>query len=347
MPSYARHSLCYNHAMLISEAGEFGLIARITRLINRTSNKKTGSWNDLLIEAGDDTAAWKQASGITLATTDILVESVHFDLSHIGWRDLGWKSIAVNVSDIAAMGGKPQYILVSLSLPASHLVENVLEMYRGMIEICNEYGVAIAGGNISGAEKVSVNITLTGKCEKIPMVRSSARTGDLVAVTGYPGLSAAGLQCVKGNIAIPATIKKLFSRAHYHPRPLVKEGLMLSEMGIKTAIDTSDGLIADLTHICQASQKSAVIYSSSIPIHPHLRKYFPHDYMDLVLTGGEDYGLLFTADNETINDVKSNLAIPVTVIGEITSAKTGKILILDSFGKPVEPGAGGWDHFKH
>ena len=346
-PSYVARSLCYNLAMLISEAGEFGLIAGITRLINRTSNKGSKSWDDLMISAGDDCAAWKQEKGIELATTDIMVEGVHFDLAGISWRDLGWKSMAVNVSDIAAMGGAPQYALVSLSLPAHHRVEDVLEMYRGMIAICNQFGIAIAGGNISSAEKVAVNITLTGSCREKPMVRSAAAAGDLVAVTGYPGLSAAGLQIISSVRPLPAAAGKLFNRAHFHPQPLVEEGRMLAESGVTTAVDTSDGLIADLTHICESSKKSAVIYSGSLPVHPLLKKHFPRDYLGLALTGGEDYALLFTAGSEIIDEVKSRLAIPVTVIGEITSAKTGKISILDAHGKPVVTGPGGWDHYRH
>jgi thiamine-monophosphate kinase len=339
-------SLCYNRAMRISEAGEFGLIASITGLIRRTSNKKAESWKDLVISAGDDTAAWKQKKGLELATTDILVEGVHFDFSSMSWTGLGWKSIAVNVSDIAAMGGFPRYALVSLALPAHHSVENVLDMYRGMIKACNLYGVAIAGGNISSAEKVAVNITLTGSCAQSPMMRSSARSGELIAVTGYPGLSAAGLYTIRHKTSLPATARKLFLGAHTHPLPLVEEGLELASLGVETAIDTSDGLIADLTHICEASRKSAVIYTGSMPVHPLLKRYFPGDYMTLALTGGEDYALLFTAEKELMEDVKLQLAKPVTVIGEITSAKTGKITVLDAQGKPFFTGPGGWDHYR-
>jgi len=333
--------------MLISEVGEFGLIARITRLINRTSNKQAESWKGLIISSGDDAAAWKQEKVTELATTDILVEGVHFDLSSLRWKDLGWKSIAVNVSDIAAMGGTPRYALVSLALPARHSVEDILDMYRGMIKICNFYGIAIAGGNISSAEKVTVNITMTGTCSQRPMVRSSAITGDLIAVTGYPGLSAAGLNSIRHGTSIPATARKLFHNSHFHPLPLVEEGLMLASLGVETAIDTSDGLAADLSHICKASRKSAVIYTGSIPVHPLLKRHFPHDYLRLALTGGEDYALLFTADRELMEDVKSRLAIPVSVIGEITAAKTGKIIILDERGKPYSTGPAGWDHYRH
>jgi thiamine-monophosphate kinase len=333
--------------MLISEAGEFGLIASITRLIGRTSDKNAQSWKGLVVGAGDDTAAWKQSGGIELATTDILIEGTHFDFSTMSWRDLGWKSIAVNASDIAAMGGVPRYALVSLAVPASHSVENVLDMYRGMIKICNLHGIAIAGGNISSAEKVAVSITMTGICKVKPMQRSSAVTGDLIAITGYPGLSAAGLESAGSGASLTAGAKKLFANAHFHPLPMVEEGLKLASLGVKTAIDTSDGLVADLTHICEASRKNAVIYTGSIPVHSLLKRCFPRDYLRLALSGGEDYALLFTAGSKLMDKVKSQLQVPVMVIGEITSAKTGKITILDEHGKQFNPGPGGWDHFRH
>ena len=333
--------------MRISEAGEFGLIAAITRLIERTGKKDLASRRDLVIAAGDDTAAWKQEKGIELATTDIMVEGTHFDLSRITWKELGWKSIAANASDIAAMGGLPRYALVSLALPAHHLVEDILDLYRGMISICNRYGIAIAGGNISSAPQVSISIALTGNCLYSPMRRSAAVTGDLVAVTGYPGLSAAGLQAALSSLVLPSRTARLLHDAHFQPLPQVEAGEKLAFFGVRTAIDTSDGLLADLAHICECSRKSAIIYTESIPLHPALKRCFPRDYLRLALAGGEDYALLFTADSETMQKVKACLPLPVTVIGEITAAKTGKITILDGRGKPVTTNLSGWDHYRH
>lgn len=340
-------NLCYNHAMLISEAGEFGLIAAITRMIDRYGRKDLPARDNLIIGAGDDTAAWKPEKGIELATTDIMVEGTHFDLSCINWRELGWKSIAVNISDIAAMGGLPRYALISLALPSHHLVEDILEMYRGMLDICNRYGIAIAGGNISSAPQVSVSVALTGISRRTPLTRSAAETGDLVAVTGYPGLSSAGLKAAVSSMALPARTAKLLHDAHFHPIPQVEAGECLSRIGVKAAIDTSDGLLADLAHICECSRKSAVIYAQSIPIHRALKRCFPQDYLKLALTGGEDYALLFTANSKTMQEAETLLSLPVAVIGEITPAKTGKITVLDARGKPVKISAAGWDHYSH
>lgn len=332
--------------MLISEAGEFGLIASITRLLKRNTRKDIASWQNLIIGPGDDTAAWKTIPGINLATTDIMVEGIHFDLSTTDWHSLGWKAMAVNISDIAAMGGIPQYALVSLALPGNHSVTNVLSLYKGMINVCNIHDVAIAGGNISDAEKISVNITLTGTCRQNPLTRSSAAAGDLIAVTGYPGLSSAGLSILKGTAKVPLPAARLFTGAHLRPVPQVTTGLTLAQMGVMTAVDTSDGLIADLTHICEASKCSATVYSASLPIHPMLNKYFPRDYLKLALSGGEDYELLFTANRNLMQNAKSRLTIPVTIIGEITSGQTGKISVQDMHGKPVHTSTAGWDHYR-
>ncbi len=345
--SEAAPRLCYNHAMLISEAGEFGLIAAITRLIDRHGRRDLPSGQGLIIGAGDDAAAWKPEKGIELATTDIMVEGTHFNLSSIKWRELGWKSIAVNISDIAAMGGSPRYALVSLALPSHLRVADILEMYRGMLDICNRYSIAIVGGNISSAPQISVSVALTGISRRIPLTRSAAQAGDLIAVTGYPGLSSAGLKAATSSIGLPARTARLLHEAHFHPMPQVEAGERLSMLGVKVAIDTSDGLLADLVHICECSQKSAVIYVQSLPIHPALKRCFPQDYLNLVLSGGEDYALLFTAGSEKMQKAKELLSLPVTVIGEITTGKAGKISVLDGRGKPVKISAPGWDHYSH
>jgi thiamine-monophosphate kinase len=205
--------------MLVSDLGEFGLIDCITRLIDKKSIKRAGPWQDLLVPAGDDAAAWKSRNGIELITTDILVEDIHFDFSYTSWQDLGWKSIAINISDIYAMGGRPQYALVSLALPGAHLVSDVLAMYEGIIKICNKYGIVLAGGNISASEKVVVNVTLTGMAGKDIMTRSAARPGDLIAVFGHPGLSTAGWKALIGHKKIDEADMKIMRRAHVHPAP--------------------------------------------------------------------------------------------------------------------------------
>ena len=332
--------------MRVAELGEFGLIDKLACLIDKKSLKKSGYWKDMLIGIGDDAAAWKSRSGIELITTDILVEDIHFDFSYTGWQDLGWKSIAINISDIYAMGGRPQYALVSLAVPGSRRVSDVLAMYEGMIEICNKYGVVLAGGNISASEKVVVNVTLTGIAGKDIMIRSAARPGDLIAVFGHPGLSAAGLKALTGQKKIDEPDTKVLCKAHLHPAPGLDSGPRLAACGVKAAIDTSDGLLSDLGHICEASRTGAVIYEQNLPVHRLLKRYFKQEYPELVLTGGEDYQLLFTAEPETMDTVIKTMKPAPAVIGEIISGKSGKITVLDASGKTLAFNRKGWDHYK-
>lgn len=332
--------------MLISDLGEFGLIDCITRLIDKKSHKKAGPWQDLLVPAGDDAAAWKSRSGTELITTDILVENIHFDFSYTGWQDLGWKSIAINISDIYAMGGRPQYALVSLALPGSHRVSDVLAMYEGIIKICNKYGVVLAGGNISASEKVVVNVTLTGIADKYIMTRSAARPGDLIAVFGHPGLSAAGWKALTGHKKIDEPDIKVLRKAHLHPAPGLDAGPRLAACGVKAAIDTSDGLLSDLEHICEASRASGVIYAQNLPVHRLLKKYFKQEFLEIALTGGEDYQLLFTAKPETMDAIIKTMKPAPAVIGEIIPGQPGKITVMDVRGNTFAFNCKGWDHYK-
>ncbi len=332
--------------MRVFEIGEFGLIAKIAALIESKSNKNTDSWKNILIGVGDDAAAWKAKGGIELITTDILVEGTHFRLSYTGWHDLGWKSVAINISDIYAMGGEPRYALVSLAMPGLREVENVLEMYEGMIDVCNKYGITIAGGNISASENVVINITLTGMAENSLMTRSSAKAGDLVAVFGYPGLSAAGLKALKDQRNPDPESMKLFINAHLRPEPRLDVGPELAACGVKTAIDISDGVLSDLSHICEASGVSAVLHTKDLPVHPQLKQHFQQDYIDMILTGGEDYELLFTAPHQVIDAVIEVMKPAPVVIGEITAGKPGGITVFDAAGKPITVDNRGWDHYK-
>jgi thiamine-monophosphate kinase len=338
--------VCYNPAVKVSELGEFGLIRLLADIVNTSKNVSNASWQRLLIGIGDDAAAWKSDGSVQLATTDSLIQDVHFDLNVVTWKELGWKSIAVNLSDIAAMGGIPHYALVSLALPGTTEADSVSTMYHGMIEAGNKFGVAIAGGNISAADKVMITITITGSMKgKTALVRSAAKAGEHIAVTGYTGLSAAGLRMLKNNLKFDDATTRLFREAHLKPAPRVKEGQILLHCGVKTAIDISDGLLADLTHICEASKVSARIGLDMVPVHEALHAHFKNDCQQMALAGGEDYELLFTATSRTIEKVKQSLSCPVTVIGEIADDKSGQVIVLNAEGETISPQQSGWDHF--
>ena len=172
--------------MKVSELGEFGLIELLADIVDKAKNPENASWQQVLIGIGDDAAAWQGDSSIQLATTDSLVQGTHFDLNITSWEELGWKAIAVNLSDIAAMGGIPEYALVSLALPGDLETDCISSLYQGMAQIANQFGVAIAGGNVSSASTAMINVTVLGSLEdKSMLTRSAAMHGDLVAVTGY------------------------------------------------------------------------------------------------------------------------------------------------------------------
>jgi len=333
--------------MRVSELGEFGLIELLANIVNKTKNPQNTSWQQLTIGIGDDAAAWQCDSSIQLATTDSLIQDTHFNLNITGWEELGWKAIAVNLSDIAAMGGTPRYALVSLALPGELETDCVSSLYQGMVQIANQFGIAIAGGNIASASKVTITITVLGSLEdKSALTRSAAIPGNQIAVTGYLGLSAAGLQMLKQKLNFDAETSRLLRQAHLQPIPRIKEGQILLHQGVRAAIDISDGLIADLTHICKASRVSARIKESLVPVHPVAQANFKTDCQQLALTGGEDYELLFTASSQVIAQVKQALTCPVTVIGEIIEGLPGHVNLIDTAGKSIPWQQAGWEHFK-
>jgi thiamine-monophosphate kinase len=216
-----------------------------------------------------------------------------------------------------------------------------------MMEASNQFGVAIVGGNISSASKVMINITLMGILKtKNGLRRSAARFGDQIAITGNTGLSAAGLQMLRQNLKFDTEASSLFRKAHLKPVPRVNEGQILLRCGVRAAIDISDGLIADLSHICEASRVSATVSCDLVPIHSSLQTYFKDSCQHLALSGGEDYELLFTATGRVIEKVRKALSCPVTVVGEITEGMIGQVTLVNFAGDTIPLQQTGWEHFK-
>jgi thiamine-monophosphate kinase len=327
-------------AMKVWELGEFGLIELIAKIVGKPSRE------ELVLGIGDDTAAWRTGKSIQLATTDILIQDVHFNLDTATWRDLGWKALAVNISDIAAMGGTPGYAMLSLGLPPDTEVASVRGLYRGIKDIAKKFDIDIVGGNISRAPVVVIDVSLVGKASQALLTRSAARPGDLIAVTGYLGTSAAGCRMLKSSTKLDKSTTALLKEAHLRPSPRVTEGLILTKNGVQAAIDISDGLISDLTHICKASKVGAKVWINRLPIHPGVKAAFKNEALGLALSGGEDYELLFTAKSSVIDRVKRIMSTPLTVIGEITREHSGKVTLLDKQGKTVDWEERGWDHFR-
>lgn len=334
--------------MKISEIGEFGLIDMVSRMVEGKRDKTTESWKRLLVGIGDDAALWKGSRRLQVATTDSLVEGVHFSVQYCDWESLGWKSLAINLSDIAAMGGIPLYALVSLSLPGSVLVKDITSFYNGMLKLCKVSGTAIAGGNFSSSNQVVITLTVFGEVsEGKNLLRSGAEPGDVVALTGYTGLAAAGLEVLQGKKKPDRKSASLFTKAFLRPEPRLKEAAFLASRGVKAAVDISDGLLRDLSHICQSSKVEVEIDLGSIPVHPALRENFGRKALSLALEGGEDYELLFTASEQNFSRVERGTGCPVTVIGRVTGKSSrGKLTLRDEKGRGISWEKGGWEHFQ-
>ena len=334
--------------MRISDLGEFGLIELVQQWTREAGPSTEGATLGVcqpLVDNGDDAAAVTFVKGqvTELYTTDTMVAGIHFTSDTTPWRDLGWKAIASNVSDVAAMGGTPAFALVTLGLPADTLVDDIRELYAGMTEICREFGARVIGGDMVKSPVGFITVALTGIATGVPMVRTAAKPGHLVGVTGPVGGSAGGLRAMLDGTR-GADVDRLVS-AHRRPRPHVAEGQTLVARGVNSAMDVSDGLADDLAKLCSASGVAAVVWADNVPADPELKSVFPDDWLDLALYGGEDYVLLFTAPPEVANAVIDQLPGSAAVIGEITDGEAGAVTVRGSDGNPLRRGGAGWDHF--
>ena len=328
--------------MKVAELGEFGLIDLLAKMVTGSPSSR------LILGIGDDAAAWQAETATQLVTTDSLFQDVHFSLQTTSWEDLGWKSLAASLSDIAAMGGRPEYALVSLGLPGHIEVDDVVALYRGMIDIGQRFGAVIIGGDTCRASIVSITITVlgaTGRDDRRLLTRSAARHGDGIAVTGSLGASAGGLEMLANQLHLDTDTAADLKNAHLRPLPRVAEGQVLLRRGVRAAIDISDGLVADLHHVCRASRAGARVEVEKIPVHPAVKAAFGDKALDMALSGGEDYELLFTAPAEIIRQIKGEVSCPVTVIGEIRADPAVGVSLVDATGNPVELTRTGWEHF--
>ena len=330
--------------------GEFELIERMVALFPQ---KGLG----LVCGSGDDCAVFDLPEGFSVvATCDSLVEGVHF-LTGSDPFLVGRKAVAVNISDVAAMGAIPAFLLVSLALPEKTPVAFMESLSRGMAFEAQRYGAAIIGGNMAKSpQSVIIDITCLGRIEKgKALYRSGAREGDLVAVTGTLGDSAAGLLLLKNpDIQMEDGVRLRLAAAHATPAPRVEEGRILSASGmVSSSIDVSDGLVADLGHILLQSGRGANIFIDRLPISHELvqaAQALGKDPVNLALYGGEDYELCFTLPKSEFQSSREKFAglslAPISAIGRITGQQ-GVIRLIDSSGnaKAAENDRG-WDHFR-
>lgn len=324
--------------MKISQLGEFGLIEKI-----REKNKKAVHHSETIIGIGDDCAVVKCSIGDHLLfTTDTLVENVHFSKKYYSFFDIGYKSLAVNLSDIAAMGGMPLYSLVTAGFPAGTKIKDTDEIYRGISKLASEFNVEIIGGDtVKSPAAVIISITLIGKTiHGSGIKRNGAVAGDLIFTTGNFGDSSAGLYLLQKGISGYKELKK----KHLNPYPRIKEGLSIAKSGFATSmIDSSDGFDKSVRFICQESKVGALIYSDKIPVSKSFKNFIsrlPLAASRFVLFGGEEYELIFTVPPGK----KSYFKKRFHEVGKITKSK--KIIYLDSNNKKINLKDKGYDHFK-
>jgi thiamine-monophosphate kinase len=305
---------------------------------------------------GDDCAVLLPDAGRPLlATTDLMIEDVHFRRRWAAPGDLGWKALAVNLSDIAAMGGRPRWALIALACPAGVGVEDAEQFYAGLLALAAEHGVAVVGGDTAASPAGwLVNVTLLGEAVAEPLLRSTARAGDIVAVTGALGRAAAGLallECPAVPVGLAPAARDDVRAAHLRPRPRVREGLWLAAAGGVTAmIDLSDGLATDLGHVAEESGVGARIALDRVPVGEGAREVaaaLGRDALAWVTGGGEDYELLLTCEPGAFPRLGDGLAAAtgtrLTAIGEVAAAAEG-VRYTDASGREVGV-APGFEHF--
>ncbi len=335
----------------LSQLGEFGLIKHLTQHIE-IKNAST------LKGVGDDAAVINYTEGekVTLVSTDMLVEGVHFDLAYVPLKHLGYKSVAVNLSDIYAMNGTPKQITVSIALSNRFGLESIEELYAGMLMACEKYGVDLIGGDTtSSLSGLVISITAIGEADKNKVIyRNGAKETDLLCVSGDLGGAYMGLQILEREKAVfkenPKIQPDLEGKDYILERQLKPEARKdiiklfdALEMQPTSMIDISDGLASEIMHLCDQSGVGCELYEEKIPIDPQTydtARQFNLDPTMCALSGGEDYELLFTISTRDYDKVKNQLDF--TVIGHITNKTAGANLVTKSGGShPLK--AQGWD----
>ena len=327
--------------MKVGSLGEFGLIERIRKAAPQGRGVRAG--------IGDD-AAWLECRGrALLVTADLLIEGFHFDLRWTSFYALGYKTLAVNLSDIAAMGGVPDYLTLSLALPGNYRAGDIEEFYRGLNALARRSGVSVVGGDTSAADRLFISPALVGHCDGRPVLRSGARPGDDLYVTGTLGDSALGLTLLKKKLRASRAHKAAAAyalRRHHYPTARLTAGVVLGRTGLaKAMIDVSDGLVQDLGHICKASGLGAEIDAPALPLSKAYRSLAGADTA-AALGGGEDYELLFAArarDRGRIEKLKPRLGVRLTRIGRCVRGSGIRFL---AGGRSRSAPLGGFDHFK-
>ncbi|MFL2673375.1 MAG: thiamine-phosphate kinase [Dehalococcoidia bacterium] len=294
------------------------------------------------IGIGDDAAIVKgdMDGGPLAICSDAIVEDVHFNINNYSFRNIGWKSIAINVSDIISMGAIPKYFTVSIGLNREFRIEDFKELITGIKECSDEFNAIIVGGDIVRSDKLFISVSAVGffdwKNRKRGMTRNDALPGDKIGVSGFLGDSLGGfLSLQKNNNEDLHLVSK-----HLKPYPNLSLARRLFSNNINCCTDISDGLNAELINICESSNVSLSIEVENMPISHELKNAFPNNYFDMAINGGEDFELLFT-----FNDLPKNILDQITVIGEIKEIGSNQITY-NLRGDKYSPNLKQWRHFE-
>ena len=316
------------------DVSEQDLLVAIRRVLS-------GAGPGVVVGVGDDAAVVAPGSGELVLTTDALVEGSHFSRTTASARDIGYKAIAVNVSDVAAMGASPRFALCALTLSDAVDAAWVMELFGGMREACDEHALSLVGGNLARGPEVTVAVTVTG--EVAPgraITRAGARPGEVVVVTGSLGAASAGLRLSAGRTP-PTDDERAAIGRQFRPVARVGEGAVLARSGATAMIDVSDGLALDLSRLCDASGVGARVRLADVPIGPAAT-------LEDALRGGEDYELLATMpDAEAVAFARGELddafGVRLTEIGVTLEARG--VTSIDAAGAVAPLAPEGWDHF--
>ncbi len=321
--------------------GEFALIAELAALFG---NPPDG------LGIGDDAATWPAPAGtVAVATTDMLVEGIHFRLDWTSPMDLGWKVLAANLSDLAAMGATPGRALLSIAIDPARR-ELVLDVARGLQSLAVLTGTWIVGGDtVRSPGPLVINVALVGQADPSRLLRrDAARAGDLVGVTGILGASAAALTLLSEGAGSMDPAAAPLLAAHHRPHPRLVAGQVLASHGVRCAIDISDGLASEALHVAHASGVGIKIDVGRVPVAPAAVELLgDRRSRELALTGGEDYELLFTFDPRLRAELAADLQVDggLTVLGEVSDHVPPGDARFVANGQPIEPAQRGYVAF--
>ncbi|MEM1325884.1 MAG: thiamine-phosphate kinase [Bacteroidota bacterium] len=334
----------------VNELGEFGLIDHLTK-------KFALQQGSSVVGVGDDAAVIKNDDFVTVVSTDMMVEGIHFDLMYTPLKNLGYKAIVTNLSDIYAMNATPKQVTVSIAMSNRFSVEALEELYAGIHLACERYQVDLIGGDTTSSPKgLYISVTAIGQGEmKSLSYRNTAKVGDLICITGNVGAAYLGLQILEREkqIYLETGSQPDFEEQSYlierqlkpEARKDMIEQFATSNLVPTSMIDVSDGVASEIFHICKASRVGAYIEESGVPIHPEAQQMalkFKLDPITCALSGGEDYELLFTVDPQDLEKVK--FLPDIYIMGEITKPEEG-IKLHTTGGNIHDLQAQGWKHF--